>query len=115
MTYNPVILVHRVHCTIPTNKTISQISELEHFYVQGGIFFLLVVGAVCFYITFAWTGSPWYIYGTVSLILLTAIYAGHYRARIRRRFNIIVSAVAHPRCKYDLMYERRVVLCYSPT
>lgn len=59
--------------------------------LQGGIFLLLVIGALSFYIIFACTGSPWYIYGTLSLIFMVAIYAGHYRARIRRRFNIVVS------------------------
>ncbi|KAH9576394.1 hypothetical protein CY35_01G158900 [Sphagnum magellanicum] len=58
---------------------------------QGGIFLLLSVGAVSFYITYVCTGSPWFIYGTLSLLLLMAMYAGHYRVRMRRRFNIIGS------------------------
>jgi Cys-rich protein (TIGR01571 family) len=60
---------------------------------QGGIFLLLSVGAVSFYITYVCTGSPWFIYGTLSLLLLMAMYAGHYRVRMRRRFNIIVSFI----------------------
>ncbi len=61
--------------------------------LQGGIFLLLSVGAVSFYITYVCTGSPWFIYGTLSLLLLMAMYAGHYRVRMRRRFNIIVSFI----------------------
>ncbi len=58
---------------------------------QGGILLLLSIGAVLFYVTFLCTGSPWFIYGTLSILVLMAMYAGHYRARIRKRFNIIVS------------------------
>ncbi|CAM6043366.1 unnamed protein product [Sphagnum compactum] len=54
---------------------------------QGGVFLLLFLGALGSYIVFTYTGRPWYIYGTLSLILLMATYAGFYCARMRRRFN----------------------------
>lgn len=74
-------------CWIPVSKSVV------YNVLQGGIFLLLSVGAVSFYITYVCTGSPWFIYGTLSLLLLMAMYAGHYRVRMRRRFNIIVSFI----------------------
>ncbi len=60
--------------------------------VQGGVFLLLFLGALGSYIVFTYTGRPWYIYGTLSLILLMATYAGFYCARMGRRFNTVVSS-----------------------
>lgn len=85
------VTLHTACCPWHTFGTNMERSGFGTSWAQGGIFFVLAIGAVCFYIIFACTGSPWYIYGTVSLILLIAVYAGHYRARIRRRFNIIGS------------------------
>ncbi|XP_024401717.1 uncharacterized protein [Physcomitrium patens] len=85
------VTLHTACCPWHTFGTNMERSGFGTSWVQGGFFLLLLIGALCFYVTFLCTGSPWYIYGTVSLFLVIAMYAGHYRARIRRRFNIIGS------------------------
>lgn len=85
------VTLHTACCPWHTFGMNMERSGFGTSWTQGGFFLLLAIGALWFYIMFLYTGSPWYIYGTVGVTLLIAIYAGHYRARMRRRFNIIGS------------------------
>jgi Cys-rich protein (TIGR01571 family) len=85
------VTIQTACCPCATFGTNMERSGFGTSWGQGGILLLLSIGAVSFYVMFLCTGSPWFIYGMLSLLVLMAMYAGHYRARIRKRFNIIGS------------------------
>lgn len=72
-------------------------------FLQGSVYFVLVLAILFNFIAFVVTRQFCYLYIGVASAVTCALYSGYFRARIKKRFNIEGSDHSLSHCVYHLI------------
>ncbi|ONK74661.1 uncharacterized protein A4U43_C03F8830 [Asparagus officinalis] len=78
-------------------------ANLDPCFLQGSIYFILVVTVLSNFIAFGFTMQHCYLYMGLASSVAFCLYLGYFRTRIRRQFNIGGSGSSLDDCAYHLI------------